>query len=861
MVKEGFTGRFWWYVAAMTGGRHLKPVDAAKAETHGNSLEHEAVETADADTLDLTEQVEDEWIEPAEIRPNYWLPALAIATIVGWTAFFGWANRTELLSGPAPQQWVDWIAAWAIPVLLVVCLWLLALRNSRREASRYGEAARALAFESAQLEERLTATNRELSLAREFLHAQSLELESLGRVAVDRVGSSADRLQALIHDNSRQVDAIASVSTTALENMERLRSELPVVANSARDSANQIGKVGQTAHGQLEELVQGFHRLNEFGSASERQVESLKERVEAALAGFSAQTDQLGEIANRRFDLLRGQSEKFRAELEGFEVEAEAAIRRRADALNGELAASRETLDDQELEAIGSLRTRIGALRDEGATIGAALREGETQALDNWRGAIERLRAALDGVVTDIEAAEQRGADATSARLAAFADETERSDAALAERAAAFDNDLVARREAHEAHIARVEETGQALAERLDEVEARLAAASANGAEHGAAIADQSAAIAERLAEARAQMDGTGVAVAELTDASVRLLELIHASAKHSRDDLPMALGNAEQRLSALGDQVREAALLLDQSRQSGEDLSNYLIASREQAEAVAADIEAVEARMADTGRKRSAQLAGWREELDAIERRSVEVAAAGQDEIGKVVGDLEAAIERTVARLNEGGSQAVSGYADAIGERSSAAIGAAISAHSAAAIADLEAAAERAGETSRQITVSLRDQLAKVNELTSHLEHRVADARAQAEERTDNDFARRVALITESLNSNAIDISKALSNEVTDTAWASYLKGDRGIFTRRAVRLLDKDESRAIQEIYDEDQDFREHVARYIHDFEAMLRTLLSTRDGNALAVTLLSSDMGKLYVALAQAIDRLRD
>jgi hypothetical protein len=39
------------------------------------------------------------------------------------------------------------------------------------------------------------------------------------------------------------------------------------------------------------------------------------------------------------------------------------------------------------------------------------------------------------------------------------------------------------------------------------------------------------------------------------------------------------------------------------------------------------------------------------------------------------------------------------------------------------------------------------------------------------------------------------------------------------------------------------------------------MLRTMLSTRDGNALGVTLLSSDMGKLYVALAQAIERLRD
>ena len=114
--------------------------------------------------------------------------------------------------------------------------------------------------------------------------------------------------------------------------------------------------------------------------------------------------------------------------------------------------------------------------------------------------------------------------------------------------------------------------------------------------------------------------------------------------------------------------------------------------------------------------------------------------------------------------------------------------------------------------------------------------------------------------MITESLNSAAIDIAKALSSDVTDTAWASYLRGDRGIFTRRAVALLDGTQARAVAQHYEADRDFRENVNHYIHDFEAMLRNLLSTRDGNALGVTLLSSDMGKLYVALAQGIERLR-
>ena len=117
-----------------------------------------------------------------------------------------------------------------------------------------------------------------------------------------------------------------------------------------------------------------------------------------------------------------------------------------------------------------------------------------------------------------------------------------------------------------------------------------------------------------------------------------------------------------------------------------------------------------------------------------------------------------------------------------------------------------------------------------------------------------------RVALLIDSLNSTAIDVTKLLSNEASDSAWASYLRGDRGVFTRRAVKLIENGEAREIARHYEEDPEFREQVNRYIHDFEALLRPILTTRDGSTHAVIMLSSDMGKLYVALAQAIARLR-
>ncbi|MGH6615299.1 hypothetical protein [Sphingomonas sp.] len=174
--------------------------------------------------------------------------------------------------------------------------------------------------------------------------------------------------------------------------------------------------------------------------------------------------------------------------------------------------------------------------------------------------------------------------------------------------------------------------------------------------------------------------------------------------------------------------------------------------------------------------------------------------------------------------------------------------------------IASIGEAAEMAAEAAQRASERLTRQMLAIADSTAMVESRIDDAREEREAADRDTFARRVSLLIESLNSVSIDITKSVSAEVSDSAWAAYLKGDRGVFTRRAVRLLDAGEAREILRHYDDDPAFREQVNRYIHDFEAMLRAILAQRDGSPLGVTLLSSDMGKLYVALAQAIERLR-
>jgi hypothetical protein len=172
----------------------------------------------------------------------------------------------------------------------------------------------------------------------------------------------------------------------------------------------------------------------------------------------------------------------------------------------------------------------------------------------------------------------------------------------------------------------------------------------------------------------------------------------------------------------------------------------------------------------------------------------------------------------------------------------------------------DVEAVAAQAVQSARAATDRLTEQMLVLGQSATALEQHVEKQHAERRETDSEAFARRVSLLMDSMHSASIDVGKILSDEVDEKAWDSYLKGDRGVFTRRAARLISSSEAKAIRAHYESDGEFQHSVNRYIHDFEAMLRRVIAERDGGMIAVTLMSSDMGKLYAALNDALDRRR-
>ena len=758
--------------------------------------------------------------ETAETGNSAILPVVLGLLIAAWSAVFVWSHWSAIVGGAPLAQWVDWMATWAVPVLLVLAVWLVVLRSSAREATRFADVARSLSDESALLEIRLATINRELSLAREFLTTQSRELNYFGRAAAEGLTRHAQALDALLKENGHQFDAIESVSANALGNMEKLRDQLPVIANSSRDVSNQIGNAGRTAQDQLDEMISGFERLNEFGTASERQVVSLQERADEALVSLTDRSEKLGDVASERFLRLKADVEDFHSRMDEAETGNLSSLRGRFDDLQRELDALHASLSEKETEA-----------RDRWSDHAASLEERYRVLADDLAGRSEELAATQGSAI-----------DALTAKLDAI------------------DEGIEARRERHHTQLEALARDSEAVAERITGAGEAFDVVAEQAREAQGSLSTAVERLSGTLAESREALDGTDMAIAALTDSSVRLLELLQASSRQTSTEIPEALAASEVRITLIEERAQQIRTLLDEAKTSGATLSDSMDAVDARSRDALTHVEQLHSQFGEQADLQSDTIERLRERVAALAEENRKVAADAQNELRDAIATLEAAARSAFDAISDGQDEQIRAIASRVGEHSAAAIEQAVASHLEEAVTSLDLARERAAEAGRDATDSLRDELAKVNDLAENLETRVARARSEAQDRIDNDFSRRVALITESLNSNSIDVAKALSTDVADTAWASYLKGDRGIFTRRAVRLIENSEAREIAAIYNDDADFREHVNRYIHDFEAMLRTLLSTRDGNALSVTMLSSDMGKLYVILAQALERLR-
>ena len=646
------------------------------------------------------------------------------------------------------------------------------------------------------------------------------------------------RAVAAMRGESSALESILSIVATRLEeNHARLTNEAAKLMSLGDEASDRLGRV---AHYLSKESV----KIDERSVALEAAAENARVDIGVLLHDLPRAEEQARAVAEAMKDA-------------GLSAHAQAG------ALEGQLSALVARGREAD-EVVGSAAQRLGA---------------ELARIDSSSGsAAERMDEAAASMTASVDAVMNRAADAVAAARSGIEAQGATMLAMIEQSRAGFDK--------------AGEESTRNLGQRLDQIGGKIETLAGQLAAQDAA----SHALVSGLARELSELDERFAGLSGNTAAQSQQLGGSIETVRSNVQELSLELKASQDRAAQLIERAQDMAQALGAvSQQLDGSVPEALSRVEEQAErtraltsSIAPQVEAIQGSAAGAATSLSQAEASVARQQEALagmlaqiaqgvsgaeeQLRALSAAAAEADGAAtRIVADTGPELIEALVRVREAANQAaerareaiaavIPQSAAALAEASRVAVGDAISGTVQDQMAELGPVAEQAVEAARRASERLTRQMLTIAETTAQVESRIEDARSERETKESESFSRRVTLLIESLNSTSIDVTKILSNDVTDMAWAAYLKGDRGVFTRRAVRLIDNAEAREIVQHYESEPDFRDQVNRYIHDFEAMLRRILADKDSSALGVTILSSDMGKLYVALAQAIERLR-
>ncbi len=253
-----------------------------------------------------------------------------------------------------------------------------------------------------------------------------------------------------------------------------------------------------------------------------------------------------------------------------------------------------------------------------------------------------------------------------------------------------------------------------------------------------------------------------------------------------------------------------------------------------------------------------SEELNAARDTLAEIETLTGNASLAASSQLLDVFARVRDVANQTAGTMRETLTNVVAEAEAALGEAGARGAETSFAAPIRAQMAEVENLQARAAATGQAAAERVTQRLVALTESVAAVEARIDETDTRYEIRTRNTLARRASLLINSMQSAAIDIAGLLAFQLEDTAWDSYLKGDKSIFVRRIVATLEGNGTRAIGRHFTHDAEFRTEATHYIEEFETLISHVLPDREGQSLATTLLASDIGRLYTALGQAIGR---
>ena len=583
-------------------------------------------------------------------------------------------------------------------------------------------------------------------------------------------------------------------------------------------------------------------------SANDRLLATVAKAVSAstdfagAVPVASSQAEALSELMTRVDNQLRSQlaeTETLLASLYTRASEAEAEARAAAQASRGEINAlaqasqsGLEAMANAAAQARQAVETPIGALN-------AAIDDAFTRtslSVEQTRDAVHAqtsaMLASVDQARTALAHIGGEGArelDERLANLQLLASKIEVS----GRNAAALVDELGSRVEALETRLAAAIASNS---EALSGLDARLAAANVTVAGFTAPLGDADAALAAVQLRLEAMGSEAGRTIA-LFEAQLPAGEAQVSTLRGQIAGLEAQLANIKEQAATLAEPLESGSATLN-------DASNRLTSARETltattdelADAIARAQEQMRALEDDTSRLSLTASGELIETFARVREVADNAAGAMRTALAGVILEAEEALDRAAISRTE------AAFAAPIRDR----------------IAELMELQGRAGESAQAAAERVAQRLVGLARTLSDVEAHVDAVETRAEVRIRNALGRRANGLIDSLQSSAIDLAKLLDYDIDDKTWADYAAGDASAVARRLAHGLDSGAGRQFVRHYTHDAEFRAEASRYLQEFESLVADVVPERGGEALGATLLSSTLGKLYLAIGQAAGR---
>jgi hypothetical protein len=686
---------------------------------------------------------------------------------------------------------------------------------------------------------------------------QAREAETALRIAgsearrhIETVETALSQVASHGRDAGREAEAMVSTMQGLIAQLDQSSTE------TTKTIANRAYTLDAAVTGVLDRSAEAFASIGETLSAQARSVEQMVATARTELDGFGSEGTR---VIGQRLDMLLGAanqlkihfneqmqlSDQLRARAAGSIAEIEA----RLDQLRAGQAAAAESLVQQADASARGFEQRL-------ADLGERQRDAEQQQQERLAASLALLEAQLAGMGDRQSDSARRLQDMLGTTIADVESRLEGLKARQAELGFELEQEagrVVAGVELRLADLrVRQQDLAASMAAEasasLDQVEGRFVDLGARAAQSHAETAELLGRTLSAVATLGEALDGRQAAVSELERRIGDLLPAFEGFAGASEARMPAISGGFDslsdrgrmvaEQLDALADRIEsQVALLRDSS------------AAFERDHAAVVSLSKTLAGEFDSAREMVADIHSTTEQTAiAAAARMVENVMQVRASVNATAGEIQTLLSSVVA-------EAQHSLDDFATNKAEAAFGAPIRLQIAALEDASVKAADAAGDASERLTTRLLDLM----QVIADTEARVDEVDTRMDIRARDTLAARSIRLVDSLNAASVDVARLLAVDVGDNAWKRYLEGDKSLFARAAVlRLADKESARKIARHFAHDEAFEAEASRYLDQFEQLIRRVLKDPEGESFALVLLSSDIGKLYVMIAEAIGR---